>query len=67
MYRVNTCHEYLKQHLALLIAENLVERKNGGGTRVKYAITPAGLEMLRNYVKVRQLFQITPKYAEYNL
>jgi predicted transcriptional regulator len=58
MYRVNTCHEFLRQHLAALIEENLVEQKTGSGNRIKYAIAQRGLETLRNYGKVRKLFQI---------
>jgi predicted transcriptional regulator len=58
MYKVNTCHEFLKQHLAALIEVNLVEQKTGSRTRIKYAITQRGLETLRNYGKVRKLFQI---------
>lgn len=58
MYKVNICYRFLEQYLGFLMKQNLVEKKVSDKTRSKYTITLKGLDLLRNYTKLREVLQI---------
>lgn len=53
MYKANINCSVLKQYLALLIAQNLVEEKTVGKKRVVYAITERGITVLKYFRELK--------------
>lgn len=58
MYKVNICHRFLEEYLALLIRQNLVEKKVFDKNRTKYSITPIGEDLLRTFTELKRILQI---------
>ena len=62
MYKSNVNCTVLKQHLAFLMRQNLVEeqtiRKKRNQTRVVYAITERGITVLRYFREINSALQI---------
>lgn len=63
MYKANVNCTVLKQYLAFLVRQNLVEeqtiRKKRNKTRVVYAITERGITVLKYFRELNSALQIT--------
>ncbi len=60
MRKSNLNSTTVNQHLDLLVTKQLVDKSNHK-KRVFYSITPKGTLMLKNFVKIKEAFQIEEK------
>lgn len=58
MYKANVNCSVLKQYLAFLMKQNLVEERTIGKSRVVYAITQRGITVLKYFRELKQVLPI---------
>jgi predicted transcriptional regulator len=58
MYKANVNCSVLKQYLAFLMKQNLVEERTVGKSRVVYAITQRGITVLKYFRELKQVLPI---------
>ncbi|MGB8781407.1 MAG: winged helix-turn-helix domain-containing protein [Candidatus Bathyarchaeia archaeon] len=58
MYKANVNCSVLKEYLAFLIKQNLVEERNVGKSRTVFAITQRGITVLKYFRELKQVLPI---------
>lgn len=58
MYKANVNCRVLKEYLDFLIAQNLVEEKPAGKSRMVFAITQRGITVLKYFRELKQVLPI---------
>ena len=58
MYKANVNCSVLKEYLAFLMTQGLVEEKTVGKRRVVYAVTQRGITVLKYFRELRQVLPI---------
>lgn len=71
MYAINVCYSFLKQYVAFLIQEGLVEEhtlhKRRHSARVVYAITEKGRTALEYFRELNNALEITEETRDSNI